>query len=172
MKNTKKIVALIMAIALIAVCGFSALAATVNQDGLVVATPPEVKGTVAAPVTVYKFDITWGDFEKFAYDWGTWDGTQYTGGVWNNTGTSSLKVLNKSNADISYAATFSATDAKVSGAFTNTTATLARADETAGTKEVTSVLSLTGAPTSKEKVDTAEKIGTITVTLSDPAANP
>ena len=169
----KKVLAIILSLALLSTVSVTAFAASpITYIGG--SDSAAVKGTYAAgsaATKVYSVDIAWGSME-FTYSQGTWDPETHRdgGGTWSCAeGADKITVTNHSNAAV--IAQFSYASASgyngINGTFSENTLNLGTAVGTeflnAPSGSVT--LSLDGALSA----DTSEKttIGTVTVTLGN-----
>ncbi|MCD8322249.1 MAG: hypothetical protein LUC89_05105 [Oscillospiraceae bacterium] len=174
----KKLLALVLAAALILALSVTAFAATITTNG----------GTDSAPVyatyvsggeekIIYSVDISWGDM-TFTYtdaSAGDWDGSSHTytnetEAAWtaSASGADEITVKNHSNAAITAALTYTPGDdyKDVTGTFDNPTLNLATAvgTEVAAAPSGTAALTLSGAL--DDSVSEKTQVGSVVVTIT------
>jgi hypothetical protein len=189
-RKMKKLIAAMVALAMLAAISTTALAADVPSG-----TPSDVKTTTSQTDT-YMVTLTWGDM-TFAYDFGTWNTTthQWTGETWVTAGFNGTKdmitVANNSSQPVDAAFAYLANAAAGTNNGNATTGTFTKETGNVNDKTVApttgptgimaldlcSVGAVGGVPTAATFLNlqgrpaasigaTAAKIGTITVTLS------
>lgn len=172
----KKMLALILALAMVLSMSVSAFAATASDFTNNGFKDENVTVNVVATDTVYKVSITWDEL-AFTYSLGSWNTTDhvYGKGSWNKE-SADITVVNHSNAAVTVKAEYASEDTQVNGAtinFSGTGAeeTLASAAEVAlGAPNVTDranartyKVTVSGNPTDVKAVTT---VGKVTVTIS------
>lgn len=166
----KKILSLILALALVMSLSVTAFAATGEGD-----TPIDVKAQYSTGATtpdVVSVNVEWGAME-FTYSVGgthNWNAdthtyTDNTTATWT-ANENTVKVTNHSNVDVKVDFAFAATVNGVTGSFDVTTDTLTKGVENApdSADSVTTTLTLGGTLPSTQT--TMAKVGTITVTIA------
>ena len=176
----KRIVSLIMAVALMAVLCVGANAApTILTDTQKTGTG-NVYVKVSNAAKKYHVVVTWDDL-TFTYSKGIWDPStlKYGEGSWSGEGT--VSVENRSNAAITYSATYAAdANAEVKGVSVGfKVGEAAPADTIENAALISAVGSTTNGPSSSfevvpsgdlgdavNNITEAKKIGTVTVTIN------
>ena len=177
----KKFFALALALALTLALSVTCFAANAELDALGEKATNDVNVTYQAggtSATVYGVDVVFDDmsFTYTAASQGTWDPDSHTykdieAATWNKT-SANIKVTNHSNAAVAVAVTYANVqgyEGAVEASISNGTFTLNSAVDTttANAPTNTAVLNISGAAAS---TDNNTKIGTVTVTISAPAA--
>ena len=168
----KKMLAMILALAMVLSMSVFAFAADVTTNGN---TDSDVKVTVNGNDTkVYRIEIKWEALE-FTYTMGAWDTQthQYGAGTWSAAKT--IAIINHSNADVTAMANYVASDepdnvditlAVASGDTSlESAATAAFADPNTTNKANSIVYTLT-ASGNPQVPTTQVTVGTVTVTIS------
>lgn len=178
----KKLITIIALVLTVALCSSFAIGATTNKDTVTASggsVSADVYVTYTAATTdettvVYSVDVEWKDV-AFAYNAGStqWNPQyhNYTASVnkdWTDA-EASVKVTNHSNAAVAVAVAFNAAEenSPVSVTVANNSFTLESAvgKTVAAAPNATAILTASGTPTA------GGKVGTITVTVSEPTSN-
>lgn len=169
----KKIVSLILALAVLMTLSMTAFAATITTGDQTIDVEAKYQDNTTT-ATVYSVDVSWGAMqftytESGAMTWNPGDHT-YTDSTtagWTANG-NTVTVTNHSNADVTASFAFAALDAynTVTGSFDIASATLDAGvvDGYDAADKVVATLTLAG--TLAETVTDFTKVGTITVTIA------
>lgn len=171
----KKIITIILALAMAATMSTVAFAETVGAGTKDIDVSAKYAGGVTTP-TVISVDVTWGDME-FTYnvggtqDWNA-ENHQYTANTsahWTAAG-NEIKVTNHSNAAVKATFAFTADEAynTVTGSFTAQELSLPTAvDKSTTDSALTKTTALTLGGTIDSSVTNFAKVGKVTVTIAE-----
>lgn len=175
MLTMKKLLCVIMVVAMIATLSTSVFAGTISSKDGSDTSDVNAKYVKEDRVDVYKIEVTWGamefDYNASGRQWNTtthtWDIDPEAPATWTVKSDNTIKLANHSSAEVEAAFSFAANTAytDLSGTFSEETLTLEIPEAGKDAKVYSVTFTPSGSIPDTHSADAYAKIGTITVQL-------